>query len=110
MTTIKEPNITGTIVCYNIPDAPGVYIVTDHQDDVLYIGSTNNLRRIIAYLEAHVHDKSANKYLNAAADPLYRFQAEGKQAKVHYIKCEDYKEKAIKLRGKYRPPWNKRIR
>ena len=108
MQKFDEPDTSGYIYPHNLPEVSGVYIVTDIEDNVLYVGSTNCLRRIIAYLEAHVFDNNSQKYLNPAADPLFRYQADGNAAKVHYIECEDYGEKAKKLKVKYRPPWNKR--
>lgn len=106
--TLSEPEISGTLVCHNVPERAGVYIVTDSQGTVFYVGSTNCLRRRIAYLEAHVFDSSSGGFTHEASDPLIHFQAEGYDVYVHYIVCDDYKSREQQLKAKYNPPWNRR--
>jgi predicted GIY-YIG superfamily endonuclease len=108
MTTLAETDIAGRVVCHNIPEASGVYIVTDTNGSVLYVGSSNSLRRRIAYLEAHVADSASGGFTHDASDPLLQFQASGNEAVVHYILCDDYKRRERQLKEKYQPPWNKR--
>ncbi|MFN7985609.1 MAG: nucleotide excision repair endonuclease [Vicinamibacterales bacterium] len=36
---------TGERICADAPDAPGVYLLRDAQDSVLYVGKANNIRR-----------------------------------------------------------------
>jgi predicted GIY-YIG superfamily endonuclease len=108
LTQITEIDISGRIVCHNIPEESGVYLVTDKSGSVLYVGSTNRLRRRIAYLEAHVYDSSSGKYTHDASEPLIKLQSDGEEIIVHYLVCENYKEKKKQLKQKYNPPWNKR--
>ena len=107
MTTLQEPDIAGSIVCHNIPEDAGVYLVTNTGSTVLYVGSSNCLRRRIAYLEAHVYDSSSGKYTHDASDPLIQLQAKSKDIVVSYILCEDYKVREYQLKQKYNPPWNR---
>ena len=107
MTTLQEPNITGSVVCHNIPEDTGVYLVTDAGGNVYYIGSSNCLRRRIAYLEAHVYNSSSGGYTHDTSNPLIQLQAKGKNMVVHYILCKDYKMKECQLKQKYNPPWNR---
>lgn len=36
---------TGKRICADAPDAPGVYLLRDARDEVLYVGKANNIRR-----------------------------------------------------------------
>ena len=107
MTVLREPDIAGSVVCHNIPEDVGVYLITDTSGTVLYVGKSNNLRRRIAYLEAHVYDSSSGGYTHDASEPLIRLQAEGKDILVHYILCKDYDAREHQLKQKYNPPWNR---
>lgn len=104
---MNEPDITGRVACQNIPEKPGVYLVTDEGGGVLYVGSSNSLRRRIAYLHAHVNDKSSGGFIHDASDPLMKYQEQGHRLSVHYIICQDYKIRERILMNKYKPPWNK---
>lgn len=104
---IAELDVAGSLVCHNVPEESGVYLVTDQSRNVLYVGSTNCLRRRIAYLEAHVRDKSSGGFTHDASDPLIHLQETGQDVHVHYIACGDYKAREVLLKNKYRPPWNK---
>ncbi len=106
MLTLDESDIAGIIVCHNNPETSGVYVVTDENGSVLYVGSSNCLRRRIAYLEAHVRDKSSGRFTHDASDRLIELQASGNKPMVHYINCEHYRERERELIQKYRPPWN----
>lgn len=108
MATLSETNVAGSVVCHNIPETCGVYIVTNTGGSVLYVGSSNSLRRRIAYLEAHVSDSASGGFTHDASEPLLQFQANGNKAIVHYIICDDYKQRERQLTQKYQPPWNKR--
>jgi len=107
MRQLDEPNVSGTVLCHNIPETSGVYFVTDAEGNVLYVGSTSCLRRRIAYLEAHVRDSSSGGYTHDASDPLIRLQAAGVEAKVHWIESSKNKTLERGLRAKYSPPWNR---
>ncbi|MEA1965384.1 MAG: GIY-YIG nuclease family protein, partial [Candidatus Aerophobetes bacterium] len=87
----KEHDIVGSIICHNIPEEPGVYLICDTSSNVLYVGSSDCLRRRIAYLEAHVYDSSSGKYIHNASDCLIKLQDKGKDIIVHHILCKDYK-------------------
>lgn len=105
---ISESNISGSLVCPNVPEESGVYLVTDSCENVLYVGSSNNLRRRIAYLFAHVYDSSSGGYTHNASDPLIKLQIEGEELSISYIVCDDYKKTERKLISKYQPSWNKK--
>ena len=105
---IKETNITGILICPNIPEESGVYLIIDSLGNVLYIGSSNNLRRRIAYLFAHVYDSSSGGYTHNASDPLIKLQMAGEEMSINYIVCDDYKRIERKLISKYQPSWNKK--
>lgn len=109
MAVISEKDISGSIACHNIPEAIGVYIITDENNEVLYVGYSSSLRRRIAYMEAHVFDARSNKYTHSAADQLIKLQSKGKKAITHYMICESEKEakkKEQELIDKYKPIWN----
>ena len=75
-------------------------------DNVLYVGSTNCLRRRIAYLEtpAKTGLHSAGKKL---AELQARLKAQGEGVVVvHYILCDNFRERERDLIRKYNPPWN----
>lgn len=42
---LKEDNITASDTLHNIPEFPGIYIITTSDGQVLYIGSSTTLRR-----------------------------------------------------------------
>jgi len=101
MSKLDEPDITGKLICHNIPEETGVYLVTDSYDNVLYVGQSNSLRRRIAYLHGHVRDKTRNGFTHDASDPLLRLQETGEIVSVNYIVCEDYKERERKLKREW---------
>ena len=107
MAKLIERVIDGEIVCHNIPESGGVYIVTGANGEVMYVGSTNCLRRRISYLEGHIRDRSSGGFLHDASDPLLQLQVSGIEARVHYIVCDDFKDRERKFKTKYDPPWNK---
>ena len=107
MILLDEKDITGYILCHDIPEKPGVYIVTDKLGYVFYVGSSNCLRRRIGYLETHVFDSSSGRFIHDASDPVIKLQADGIDIFVHYIECKDYKKREKQLKQKYCPPWNK---
>jgi excinuclease UvrABC nuclease subunit len=45
-----EPEIRESFVCPNVPEAEGIYVITDTDDRVLYVGSSKGLRRHAAYI------------------------------------------------------------
>lgn len=108
MPKLNEPDIKGKEVCHNIPEAPGVYFITTFDGNVLYVGSSNCMRRRIAYLEAHVYDSSTGRFTHDASDPLLNLQSKGEEILVHLIFCDNYQAREKQLKQKYNPPWNKR--
>ncbi|HEV2046732.1 MAG TPA: GIY-YIG nuclease family protein [Chthoniobacterales bacterium] len=108
MKILEEPDIIGSFVCPNVPEVPGVYVVTDDDGHVLYVGRSDGLRRRTAYLLAHVYDTSSGRYLHDGSEPLLALQAKGETASVHYLSCPNVTEREQALIAKYDPPWNKR--
>lgn len=107
---LNESAIDGEVVCHNIPESGGVYIITGTNAQVLYVGSTNCLRRTVAYLEGHIRDRSGGGFLHDASDLVLQLQASGKKVRVHYICCSDYEDEERNLKAKYDPPWNRMYR
>jgi len=107
MKKLDEPEIRESFVCPNVPEAQGVYLVTDADGHVLYVGRSKGLRRRTAYLLAHVYDSDSGGYLDDASEPLLALQAKGETVTVHYLQCSDSVERERALKAKYDPPWNK---
>jgi len=107
MKRLDEPEIRESFVCPNVPEAEGVYVITDVDGNVLYVARSKGLRRRTAYLLAHVYDSESGGYLDDASEQLLALQAKGENATVHYLECSDSVERERALKAKYDPPWNK---
>ena len=107
MKKLDEPEIRESFVCPNVPEAEGVYVITDVDGNVLYVARSKGLRRRTAYLLAHVYDSDSGGYLDDASEPLLALQAKGETVTVHYLQCSDSVEWEKALKAKYDPPWNK---
>ena len=75
MKKLDEPDIRESFVCPNVPEAEGIYIVTDPDGHVLYVGGSKGLRKQTGYLLAHVYDSDSGGYLDDASEPLLALQA-----------------------------------
>jgi len=102
-----EPEIRESFVCPNVPEAEGIYIVTDADGQVLYVGHSKGLRRRTAYLLGNLYDSDSGGYLDEASELLLALQAKGETATVYYLQCSDAVERERALKAKYDPPWNK---
>ena len=107
MKKLDEPETGESFVCPNVPEAEGVYVVTDADGHVLYVGRSKGLRRRTALLLGNVYDSDSGGYLEEASEPLLALQAKGETATVHYFQCSDSVESERALKTKYKPPWNK---
>src|SRR5215469_9847546 len=107
MKELDEPEIRESFVCPNVPEAEGVYVVTDADGQVLYVGRSKRLRRRTAYLLGNLYDSDSGGYLEEASEPLLTLQAKGETAIIHYLECSDSVERERALKIKYKPPWNK---
>jgi len=107
MKKFDEPEIRESFVCPNVPEAEGVYVVTDADGHVLYVGRSKGLRRRTAYLLGNLYDSESGGYLEEASEPLLALQAKGETVTVHYLQCSDSVERERALKMKYNPPWNK---
>ena len=107
MKKLDEPEIRESFVCPNVPEAEGIYTVTDADGNVLYVGRSKGLRRRTAYLLGNLYDSDRGGYLEEASEPLLALQAKGETATVHYLQCSDSVERERALKMKYNPPWNK---
>jgi hypothetical protein len=107
MIKLDEPEIRESFVCPNVPEAEGIYIVTDADGHVLYVARSKGLRRRTAYLLGNVYDGDSGGYLDEASEQLLALQAKGENAKVYYLQCSDGAEREGTLKAKYDPPWNK---
>ncbi|KKN25404.1 hypothetical protein LCGC14_0885140 [marine sediment metagenome] len=101
MPKLHESDITGKITCHNVPEVSGVYLITDLNGEVLYVGHSDCLRRRIAYLESGTE-------LHTASRLLINYQSKSEKAFAHWIICENYKARERQLKQKYNPPWNKK--
>jgi len=106
MKKLDEPEIREWFVCPNVPEAEGVYVVTDADGHVLYVGGSKALRKQTGYLLAHVYDSDMGGYLEEASERLLALQAKGETVTVHYLQCSDSVEREKALKTKYNPPWN----
>ena len=107
MKKLNEPEIRESFVCPNVPEAEGVYVITDVDGHVLYVARSRGLRRCTAYLLPHVYDSESGGYLDDASEPLLALQAKGENATVHFLQSADSVERERALIAKYDPPWNK---
>jgi excinuclease UvrABC nuclease subunit len=107
MKKLDEPEIHGSFVCPNVPEAEGIYVITSADASVLYVGSSKGLRRRAAYILGNLYDSDRGGYLDDASEPLLAFQTKGETATIHYLQCSDAIERAKALKAKYDPPWNK---
>jgi len=107
MKKFDESEIRESFVCPNVPEAEGVYVITDVDGNVLYVARSKGLRRRTAYVLAHVYDSDSGGYLDDASEPLLALQAKGETVTVHYLQCSDSVEWEKALKAKYDPPWNK---
>jgi excinuclease UvrABC nuclease subunit len=107
MKKLDEPEIRESFVCPNVPEAEGIYVVTDADGYVLYVGCSKGLRRHTAYLLGNVYDSDRGGYLDDASERLLALQVKGETATVYYLQCSDSPEREKALKAKYDPPWNK---
>jgi len=107
MIKLDEPEIRESFVCPNVPEAEGIYIVTNADGHVLYVGRSKGLRRRTAYLLGNLYDSDSGGYLDEASELLLALQAKGESAIVHYLQCSDSAGRERALKAKYEPPWNK---
>jgi len=107
MIKLDEPEIRESFVCPNVPEAEGIYIVTNADGHVLYVGRSKGLRRRTAYILGNLYDSDTGGYLDEASEPLLAFQGKGENATVYYLQCSDSVERERALKAKYDPPWNK---
>jgi len=90
------------------PNARGVYILTDEDGYVLYIGRSKQLCRRASHLTAMQRDSTNPQGLSHIKAGLVRkLQEQGKTIRISCIQTENDKAKEADLIRKYRPPWNK---
>ena len=107
MKKFDELEIRESFVCPNVPEAEGIYVVTDADGHVLYVGRSKGLRRRTGYLLGNIYDSDKGGYLDDASEQLLALQAKGETPTVHYLSCSDSIERERALKAKYDPPWNK---
>jgi len=106
MKKLDEPEIRESFVCPNVPEAECIYVITDADGCVLYVGSSKRLRARTAYILGNLYDSDRGGYLDEASEPLLALQAKGENATLHYLACSDSVERERALKAKYDPPWN----
>ena len=107
MKKLDEPEIRESFVCPDVPEAEGIYVVTEADGHVLYVGRSQGLRRRTAYLLGNLYDSDRGGYLDDASEQLLALQAKGETVTVHYLQCSDSVERERALKAKYDPPCNK---
>jgi excinuclease UvrABC nuclease subunit len=107
MKKLDEPEIRESFLCPNVPEAEGIYVITDADGHVLYVGRSKGLRRRTAYLLGNVYDSDSGGYLDDASEALLALQAKEETATLHHLQCSDSVERERALKAKYDPPWNK---
>ena len=109
MKKFDEPEIRESFVCPNVPEAEGIYLITDADGHVLCVGSSKRLRRRTAYILGNLYDSERGGYFDDASEPLLALQAKGETATVHYLQCSGSFEREKALKAKYDPAWNKAL-
>ena len=56
MKKFDEPEIRESFICPNVPEAEGIYVITDADAHVLCVGSSKRLRRRTAYILGNLYD------------------------------------------------------
>lgn len=89
------------------PNRRGVYVLTDEDDHVLYVGRSKQLCRRVSHLTAMQHDATNPQNLSHIKAGLVRQQQEaGHPVFVHFIETDADAAVAKDLIETYRPPWN----
>jgi excinuclease UvrABC nuclease subunit len=109
MKKFDEPEIRESFVCPNVPEAEGIYLITDADGHVLCVGSSKRLRRRTAYILGNLYDSDRGGHLDEASEPLLALQTKGETTTIHYLQCSDGFEREKALKAKYDPPWNKAL-
>jgi excinuclease UvrABC nuclease subunit len=91
------------------PKEEGVYIITDSDNNVYYIGCSKLLCRRASHLTALQPDKSnAAGYSHIYAPHIRREQEKGNEMFIRFIISKDYRNLEKELKEKYKPIWNKK--
>ena len=91
------------------PNVEGVYIITDKEKNVYYIGHSKLLCRRASHLTALQPDKSnIAGYSHICALHVRREQEKGVELFIRFIKSKDYRRLERDLIAQYNPPWNAR--
>ena len=79
MKKLDEPEIRESFVCPNVPEAEGVYVVTDADGHVLYVGRSKALRRRTTYLLGNVYDSDSGGYIEEPQNHCLRSKPKERQ-------------------------------
>ena len=85
--------------CY--PDGPGVYILSDETNSILYIGHSLNLGRRASSLS---NIKTSISHIKSGFVHAHRLK--GHTVYIQFIETSDYKAVEKKLISQHTPPWN----
>jgi excinuclease UvrABC nuclease subunit len=94
--------------CY--PDSPGIYVVTDSKDQLLYIGQSKQLCRRVSHLTAMQADKSNKEGLSHIKAGLLRDAQQSGKVFVRFYptECEQQAKSLEKeLLKSNQTTWNK---
>jgi len=103
----NETNSSQPVELPYYPNRSGVYIITDAQGEVLYVGESIQLSRRASHLTAMQKDKTNKAGLShIKAGHVRSAQNAGKTLHIRFIETADHKRVEKDLRKKYSPPWN----
>ena len=92
------------------PNSPGVYVVTDSKDELLYIGQSKQLCRRVSHLTAMQADKSNKEGLSHIKAGLLRDKQQSGKVFVRFHPTEsEQKAKSLEkeLLRSNKTAWNK---
>jgi len=89
------------------PNLEGVYIITNEENEVLYVGRSIQLCRRVSHLTAHQKDKT-NKagFSHIKAGYVRKLQEKGNLLSIRFIETEDSVKIENELIDEYDPQWN----
>lgn len=91
------------------PNAGGIYVITNDNDEVLYVGRSKQLCRRASHLTALQKDKTnTTGYSHIKAGHVRKCQENGSVLNVRFLETDDAAKAERDLIGKYAPPWNLR--
>src|SRR5436190_1158093 len=89
----------GTEFLASLPSSPGVYLVFDHGDELIYVGKAKNLKRRLSQYRNTIRRKK-HRRMRAIVKAAARIEIE--HVETDYDACR----REVMLIQKHRPCWN----